>query len=91
LIRDIDIFIHHEAAETAATLLRSEFGYVKVGQWVQYAGFSDPMVVCVAKFEKADETIPVCLIGLAKDLEPLENIAGFDLESARQRGMAVSP
>jgi hypothetical protein len=32
----------------------------------------------VAKFEKADETIPVCLIGLAKALGPHDNIARFD-------------
>src|SRR5262249_23202561 len=64
-ILDIDIFLPHTAGDPAAALLRTEFGYVKVGEWVQYEHFSDPMVVRVAKFEKADETIPVCLIGLA--------------------------
>jgi hypothetical protein len=77
-IRDIDIFLHHTAGETAAALLRTEFGYVKVGEWVQYEHFSDPMLVRVAKFEKADETIPICLIGLAENLSPDDNIARFD-------------
>jgi hypothetical protein len=77
-IRDIDIFLHHTGGERAAALLRTEFGYVKVGEWVQYEGFSDPMVMRVAKFEKADETIPVCLIGLAETLNPHDNIARFD-------------
>jgi hypothetical protein len=77
-IKDIDIFLHHSAGEVAAALLRTKFGYVKVGEWVQYEHFSDPMVVRVAKFEKADETIPVCLIGLAEDLSLLDNIARFD-------------
>src|SRR5262245_54600161 len=69
-IRDIDIFLHHTGGDPAAALLRSKFGYVKVGEWVQYAHFSDPMVVRVAKFEKADESIPVCLIGLAEGSQP---------------------
>jgi Poly A polymerase head domain len=77
-IRDIDIFLHHTAGDPAAALLRTKFGYVKVGEWVQYEHFSDPMIVRVAKFEKADETIPVCLIGLAEDLSPYDNIARFD-------------
>jgi hypothetical protein len=77
-IRDIDIFIHHTDGSAAAVLLRSEFGYVKVGEWKQYEMFSDPMVACVAKFEKADETIPVCLIGLKDDLHPQHNIERFD-------------
>jgi hypothetical protein len=77
-IRDIDIFLPHTAGEEAAALLRTEFGYVKVGEWKQYLDFSDPMVVRVAKFEKADETIPICLIALAKDLSPHDNIARFD-------------
>src|SRR5262245_35721796 len=74
-IKDIDIFLPHAAADTAAALLRSTFGYVKVGEWKQYLDFSDPMVVRVAKFEKADETIPICLIGLVEDLGPYDNIA----------------
>jgi Poly A polymerase head domain len=77
-IKDIDIFLHHTAGDVAATLLRSEFGYVKLGEWKQYEFFSDPMVVRVAKFEKADETIPLCLIGLAEDLNPHDNIKRFD-------------
>ena len=77
-IRDVDIFLHTSAADPAAALLRAEFGYVKVGEWMQYEMFSDPMVVRVAKFEKADETIPICLIGLAENLNPRNNIARFD-------------
>jgi hypothetical protein len=77
-IRDIDIFLPHTAGEPAAALLRAKFGYVKVGEWKQYAHFSDPMLVRVAKFEKADETIPLCLIGLTESLPLDENIARFD-------------
>jgi Poly A polymerase head domain len=77
-IRDIDIFLHHTAGEEAAALLRTQFAYVKVGEWKQYLDFSDPMVERVAKFEKADETIPICLIGLAEALSPHDNIARFD-------------
>jgi hypothetical protein len=77
-IRDIDIFLHHSDGDPAAALVRTKFGYVKVGEWVQYLSFSDPMVVRVAKFEKADETIPLCLIGLAEKLSPRDNIARFD-------------
>ena len=77
-IRDVDIFLHDTAGDPAAALLRAKFGYVKVGEWRQYEMFSDPMVARVAKFEKADETIPICLIGLTKDLAPDDNIARFD-------------
>jgi hypothetical protein len=77
-IKDVDIFLHHSAGDAAAALLRTEFGYVKVGEWEKYEDFSDPMVVRVAKFEKADETIPVCLIGLAENLDPYKNIGRFD-------------
>jgi hypothetical protein len=77
-IKDLDVFLHHTAGEAAAALLRTKFGFVKVGEWKQYLGFSDPMVECVAKFERADETIPICLIGLKEDLSPYANIARFD-------------
>jgi hypothetical protein len=77
-IRDVDIFLHDDVSDAAADLLRVDFGYVKVGQWVQYEHFSDPMVARVAKFEKADETIPICLIGLAEDLDVQSNVARFD-------------
>jgi hypothetical protein len=77
-IRDIDIFLADAHGDRAAALLRSTFSYVKVGEWRQYEGFSDPAVLRVAKFEKADETIPICLIGLAKELSPYENIERFD-------------
>jgi hypothetical protein len=77
-IRDIDVFVRADASDKAAALLRTSFGYVKVGEWKQYMDFSVPMVVRVAKFEKADETIPICLIGLVEDLDMRDNIARFD-------------
>jgi len=77
-IRDVDVFIHDDAGDAAAALLRIDFGYVKVGEWRQYEHFSDPMVVRVAKLEKAEKTIPICLIGLAQDLDWKDNIARFD-------------
>jgi hypothetical protein len=77
-IRDIDIFVRNDASDKAADVLRARFGYVKVGQWERYEHFSDPMVARVAKFEKADETIPICLIGLVEDLNARDNIARFD-------------
>jgi hypothetical protein len=77
-IKDIDIFLPHDAAEAAANKLRYDFGYVKVGEWQSYEGFSDQAITGVAKFESAHETIPICLIGLKKDLAPAENIARFD-------------
>jgi hypothetical protein len=78
-IRDIDIFVRDGVtSNNAADLLRSDFGYVKVGEWKQYLHFSDPMVARVAKFEKADETIPICLIWLVEDLDMRSNIARFD-------------
>jgi hypothetical protein len=40
--------------------------------------FSEPVVAGVCKFEKADETIPVCLIALKEDLDPHDNIERFD-------------
>ena len=43
--------------------------------------FSDPAVVRVAKFEKADETIPVCLIGL--NLERTRDRCGMQANLAR--------
>ncbi len=59
-----DLFLDAFCADEAAALLRLKFGFVKVGEWKSYEMFSDPAVVRVAKFEKADESIPVCLIGL---------------------------
>src|SRR5215207_11707674 len=67
-IRDVDLFLAEAATDAAASLLRSEFGFVKVGEWKSYEMFSDPAVGRVAKFEKADEAIPVCLIGLIRDM-----------------------
>lgn len=63
-IRDIDIFLSDADAKAIPSMLRSAFGYIKVGEWEQYEMFSDPAIAGVAKFEKADETIPICLIAL---------------------------
>ena len=78
-IHDIDVFMGDEHVEEAAALLRSSCGYVKTGEWKQYLGFADPAMTRVAKFEKADEVIPVCIIGLLPDfVSPEDNIARFD-------------
>jgi hypothetical protein len=78
-IQDIDIFADDAFVETIAELLRSRFGYVKVGEWKQYLGFSDPAMTRVAKFEKAEETIPICIIGLKWGyITPKANIGRFD-------------
>jgi hypothetical protein len=81
-IRDIDVFMKAHYLEEAAACLRSSCGYVKVGEWETYLEFSDPAIARVAKFEKADETIPICLIGLHHDysecMEPRGNIERFD-------------
>ena len=68
-IKDIDLFLDAFCADEAAAVLRSKFGFVKVGEWKSYEMFSDPAVVRVARFEKHDETIPVCLIGLNRQVE----------------------
>jgi hypothetical protein len=78
-IADIDIFMKDEHVEEAAAVLRSSCSYVKVGEWKTYLGFSDPAMTRVAKFEKADETIPICVIGLLpRFASPEANIARFD-------------
>jgi hypothetical protein len=77
-IRDVDLFLFDTETDSAAQLLRSRFGYVKVGEWTQYAGFSDPSVVRMAKFENASETIPLCLIGQRSPLSIEENLERFD-------------
>lgn len=77
-IRDIDLFLDDTVTDSATALMRSKFGYIKVGEWTSYESFSDPAVVRLAKFEKADETIPVCLIGMNKPRGVRENIARFD-------------
>src|SRR3954464_11540418 len=77
-IKDIDLFLDGACIEAAARLMRSKFGYVKVGEWKQYEMFSDPALFCLAKFEKADETIPVCLIGLKKPRGMQDNLRRFD-------------
>jgi hypothetical protein len=78
-IHDIDVFMNDKHVESAAALLRSACGYVKVGEWKQYLEFSDPAMTRVAKFEKADETIPICIIGLLPDYTTQSaNVARFD-------------
>ena len=78
-IHDVDIFAPDDIVDEAARRLRSDHAYVKVGEWKEYLGFSDPAMLRVAKFEKADETIPICLIGLKPAFtRPAENIARFD-------------
>jgi hypothetical protein len=78
-IHDIDVFMEDDHVEEAAALLRSACAYVKVGEWAQYLEFSDPAMTRVAKFEKADETIPICIIGLLPQFaNPEKNIARFD-------------
>lgn len=77
-IKDIDLFLDDACTNAAAKLMRSKFGFVKVGEWTSYLQFSDPAVTRLAKFEKADETIPVCLIGLRSSMEMRENVHRFD-------------
>ena len=78
-IHDIDVFMSDEHIEEAAALLRSSCSYVKVGEWKQYLEFSDPAMTRVAKFEKHDQTIPICIIGLLSQYtSPRNNIARFD-------------
>jgi hypothetical protein len=78
-IKDIDVFLHDGHSDEAARLLRSQFGFVKVGEWKQYLGFSDPAIARLAKFEKADETTPISLIGLSAEVEGIEdNLSRFD-------------
>lgn len=77
-ICDIDLFLNNAHINEAAKILRAKFGYVKVGEWTSYGQFSDPAIVQLAKFEKADETIPVCLIGLDKAYSLAGNVSRFD-------------
>jgi hypothetical protein len=81
-IRDIDLFLSETFTDDAAKVMRAKFGFVKVGEWESYGMFSDPAVVRVARFEKADERIPVCLIGLHPERRETrtmaENLARFD-------------
>lgn len=76
-IRDVDFFLDDTCSDAATPLLRA-LGYVKLGEWRQYEMFSDPNIARVAKFEKADETIPLCLIGLKGPCTPERNVARFD-------------
>lgn len=78
-IHDIDVFMSDEHVDEAAVILRSACQYVKTGEWKQYLGFSGPAMTRVAKFEKHDMTIPVCVIGLEDYVAtPNANLARFD-------------
>jgi hypothetical protein len=77
-IKDIDLFLDDAFTDSAAKVLRSEFGFVKVGEWTSYENFSDPAVARLAKFEKADEAIPVCLVGLKRARGMQDNLRRFD-------------
>jgi hypothetical protein len=78
-LHDVDVFMDDEHVEEAAKVLRSRLGFVKVGEWKQYLGFSDLAILRVAKFEKAEETIPLCVIDLKSQYaSPEANIARFD-------------
>ena len=77
-IRDIDLFLDDAFTDSASKLMRSKFDFVKVGEWVRYELFSDPAVARLAKFEKADETIPVCLVGLKEACGMQDNLRRFD-------------
>jgi hypothetical protein len=77
-IADIDVFMKDEHVEEAAAVLRSSCAYIKTGEWRKYLNFSDPAMTRVAKFEKADATIPVCIIGLLPSFaNPKANISRF--------------
>jgi hypothetical protein len=78
-IKDIDLFLDDAHSDAAAALLRSQFGFVRVGEWKQYQDFSDPAIARLAKFEKADESTPICLIGLSAEVAGIEdNLSRFD-------------
>ena len=78
-IHDVDVFMDDEHVEEAARVLRSRLGFVKVGEFLRYEKFSDPAMTRVARFEKAEETMPVCVIGLKSQYpSPEANIARFD-------------
>ena len=77
-IKDIDLFLDVASIDAAAKLLRSEFSFVQTGERKSYKMSSDPTVVRVATFEKADETIPICLIGLKQTQGMQANLARFD-------------
>jgi hypothetical protein len=78
-IQDIDVFLADASLEAAAAHLRRADAYVKVGEWKSYLAFSDPAMTRLAKFEKAEETIPVCLIGLRPGfVAPAANMSRFD-------------
>jgi hypothetical protein len=78
-IRDVDVFMPDQHLGEVAKLLRTEFGFVLVGKWQQYAQFSDPVMTWVARFERADETIPLCIIGLKSEIPTWrENLERFD-------------
>ena len=82
-IKDIDLFLDEAATDEAAALLRSKFGFVKVGEWASYEMFSDRAVKRVCNFDRAGETIPLTLIGL--NLEYIESDYVFDMKTNLDR------
>ena len=89
-IHDIDVFMSDGHVEEAAACLRAAHGYVKTGEWKEYLGFSDPAMTRVAKFEKADETIPICVIGLMPEYAAPRVISrGSTLACAWRRSTAT--
>ena len=63
-IRDVDLFLDESPPTTRQSCCGRSSASSKSANGRRYEMFSDPAVERVAKFEKADETIPVCLIGL---------------------------
>jgi hypothetical protein len=78
-MHDLDIFVPTDRTDDIAARLRKQHGYVPVGSWKEYLGFSDPAMTGVAKFERADSDIPVCVIGLIDAFAaPQANVDRFD-------------
>jgi hypothetical protein len=78
-IKDIDVFLNYQHTDTVAQMLHSKFGYVKeTREWTKYQNLSDPVVVDAINLEKADETIPLNLIGLDEPKTMQMNVERFD-------------
>src|SRR5262245_42235149 len=77
-IHDIDVFMGHEKKDEVAAMLRADFKYLRTGECERYEMFSAPIIHRVAKFEHADEQIPICIIALKKPLSVVENLGRFD-------------
>ncbi len=90
-IRDVDVFMGHGKKDVLAAMLRADFKYVKVGEWEQYEKFSDPIIERVAKFENADESIPIAIIALKEPLPVRDNLARFDFGICMARWQGGDP